>query len=202
MTNHDNLRSAWRLPDDCLTTAWPMFDYCLKSAWQLHDNCLATPWQLQDNCLTTIQCRISHDCLLTGWQLADDCLVTAWRLLMTARQLPDEPDICLMTAWWLPDDYLMTAWWLPDDCLMTAWWLPDDCPMSYWWQKLKIHKLLYLYSIVPWRKGKSLFMHNHSKRESDQRNVNYIASHYRPWLAVAWTRSLDLIRCDQIWMCL
>ena len=51
------------------------------------------------------------------------------------------------------------------------------------------------------RKGKSLFMHNHSKRESDQRNVNYIASHYRPWMAVAWTRSLDLIRFNQNVLC-
>ena len=44
-------------------------------------------------------------------------------------------------------------------------------------------------------------MHNHSKRESDQRNVNYIASHYRPWMAVAWTRSLDLIRFNQNVLC-
>ena len=40
--------------------------------------------------------------------------------------------LCLMTAYWLPDDRLMTVWWLPDDCLMTAWWLPDDCLMTAW----------------------------------------------------------------------
>lgn len=115
-----------------------------------------------------------------------------------------------MTVWWLSNDCSMikiqfcsmTTLWLPGDCLMTNRWLPDDCTMTFWWQKSKIIKLLYLYlyPIMHWRKGKSLFMHNHSKRESDQRNVNYIASHYRPWLAVAWTRSLDLIRFDQNWM--
>ena len=69
------------------------------------------------------------------------CIFTRFLCLMTAYWLPDDrlmtvwwlPDDCLMTAWWLPDDCLMTARWLPDDCLMTAWWLPDDCLMTAIW---------------------------------------------------------------------
>ena len=50
------------------------------------------------------------------------------------------PGVCLMTAWWLPDDCVMTdwwpGWWPPEDCLITlitAWCLLDDCLMTDWW---------------------------------------------------------------------
>ena len=37
----------------------------------------------------------------------------------------NEPDNCLKTTWWLPDNYQASAWKLPDICLMTSIWQLD-----------------------------------------------------------------------------
>ena len=157
--------SAWRLPDDCLTTSWLLHDNCLKTAWRLPVNCLTTASQLPDNYLMTAWHLLNEylmtarwlPWLTTGWWLPlllpVDCLTSAWLLLMTARQLHDELDICLTTIWWLPDICLKVIWYMPDDCLTTAIWLPENRMMTAW-------KLLYYCLMTTWHMTTRRLLHN------------------------------------------
>jgi hypothetical protein len=62
------------------------------------------------------------------------CLMTAWWLpdnyLTTAWELYDNS---LTTIWELSDNYLRTLWQLPDNCLKAAWQMPDGCLTTVRW---------------------------------------------------------------------
>ena len=79
-SNHNFLKTAWRLFENCLKTVWRLFEDCLKTAWRLFEDCSKSVWRLFEDCLKTVQ-RVFEDCLKIVWSLFKECLRTVWTML-------------------------------------------------------------------------------------------------------------------------